>query len=113
MPAMKKILHFLTSKIKYIVLIYFASQLILIFSIHPGYKSDARYYYNLAQECIQSGEFYPAKKQITEDYIVAPLYINVTIILLSIYNSQVAISLFNLMLIMIQLFIIYKITLKR
>ena len=112
MPAMKKILHFLTSKIKYIVLIYFTLQLILIFSIHPAYKSDAQYYYNLAQECIQSGEFYPAKEQITEDYIVAPLYINVTIILLSIYDSQVAISLFNLMLIMIQLFIIYKITLK-
>jgi len=109
---MKKILHFLTTKLKYIVLIYFILQMILIFSIHPNYKSDALYYYNLAQKCIQTDQYYPAKEQITEDYIVAPLYINVTIILLSIYNSQVAISLFNLILIMIQLFIIYKITLK-
>ena len=109
---MKKILHFLTSKIKYIVLIYFASQLILIFSIHPGYKSDARYYYNLAQECIQSGEFYPAKVQITEDYIVAPLYINILIQLLLVHNSTVTISLFNFFIIVVQLLVIYKITLK-
>lgn len=109
---MKKLIHFFISKIKFIVVIYFVFQLILVLTIHPNYKSDALYYYNLAQECIHINEFYPAKEQINEDYIVAPLYINVVIILLTVHNSTFTISLFNLLLIMIQLLVIYKITSK-
>jgi 4-amino-4-deoxy-L-arabinose transferase-like glycosyltransferase len=109
---MKKILHFFTSKIKYIVIIYFILQAILVFTIHPNYKSDALYYYKLAQECISNNEFYPAKEQINEDYIVAPLYINAIVIFLKVYNSTITISLFNLLIILLQLLILYKITLK-
>jgi hypothetical protein len=76
---MKMTIQFLTSKIKYIVLIYVVIQLILILTIDISYKSDSLYYYKLAQECSVSNEYYPAKAHLYEDYIVAPLYINVLI----------------------------------
>lgn len=109
---MKMTIQFLISKIKYIVLIYSVIQLILIFTVDISYKSDSLYYYKLAQECIVSNEFYPAKIHIFEDYIVAPLYINILTILLNIYNSTTLISLFNPTTVLLTVFILYKTTLR-
>jgi len=109
---MKMTIQFFTSKIKYIVLIYAVIQLILIFTTDISYKSDSLYYYNLAQDCIESNEFYPASAHIYEDYIVAPLYVNVLIIILMIYNSTTLISLFNLALVLLTILNLYKITLR-
>lgn len=109
---MKKIVQFLTSKIKYILFIYFLLQIVLIQFSEINYKSDALYYYKLAQECLQSTEFYPASFHLYEDYIVAPFYVNITIVILKIYNSTVSISLFNLLLTLLQLFVLYRITEK-
>jgi hypothetical protein len=107
---MKMTIQFLTSKIKYIVLIYVVIQLILILTIDISYKSDSLYYYKLAQECSVSNEYYPAKAHLYEDYIVAPLYINVLIILLKSYNSTILISFFNLATVLLTIFILFKIT---
>lgn len=107
---MKKLIKFLTSKIKYIIVIYAFIQLVLILTLETNYKSDALYYYKLAQECIVQNEFYPAQQHLYEDYIVAPLYINVLIILLTIFNSTITISLFNLVVILLQIIFLYKIT---
>jgi hypothetical protein len=85
---------------------------VLIFTAKIEYRSDALYYYNLAQDCIKVNEFYPAKQHLFEDYIVAPLYINAIRILLTLYNSTITISLFNLLIILIQLYILYKIIVK-
>ncbi len=109
---MKKIIQLLTSKIKYIIYLYILIQLTLIFTTNIEYKSDALYYYNLAQECIEHNEYYPAEQHLYEDYIFAPLYINVTFILLKIYNSPLTISLFNLLVILVQIAVLYKITIK-
>lgn len=109
---MKMTIQFFTSKIKHIVLIYAVIQLILIFTTDISYKSDSLYYYNLAQDCIESNEFYPASAHIYEDYIVAPLYVNVLIIILMIYNSTTLISLFNLALVLLTILNLYKITLR-
>ena len=92
---MKKLIHLLTLKIKYIVIIYAAIQLVLIFTVNVDYNSDALYYYNLAQKCVAQNEFYPAQQNFYDDYIVAPLYINVIFLVLKIYNSTVAISFLN------------------
>lgn len=109
---MKKLIHFLSLKIKYILLIYVVIQLILIFFTHINYRSDALYYYRLADECIELNEFYPAEKHLFEDYLVAPLYINILIILLKINNSTIVISLFNLLVILITIFFLFKISSK-
>ena len=109
---MKKLIRFLTSKIKYIILIYGLIQLVLILTIRSEYKSDALYYYKLAQECVEQNEFYPAQQHLYEDYIVAPLYINMLIILLKIFNSTITLSFFNLCVILLQILVLYKITSK-
>jgi len=109
---MKKIIQFLSSKIKYIILIYASIQLVLILSSDIDYTSDASYYYKLAQQCIEQNEYYPAKQHLYEDYIFAPLYINVIIILLKMSNSPLTISLFNYLIILVQMLVLYKITLK-
>lgn len=109
---MKKIILFSTSKIKYILLIYALIQVVLIFTAKIEYRSDALYYYNLAQDCIKVNEFYPTKQHLFEDYLVAPLYINAIRILLTLYNSTITISLFNLLIILLQLYILYKIIVK-
>ena len=109
---MKKLIKFLASKIKFIILIYALIQLVIILTLETNYKGDAVYYYKLAQECIEQNEFYPAQQHLYEDYIFAPLYINVLIILLTIYNSTFIISLFNLFIILLQISFLYKITEK-
>ncbi len=101
---MKKLIHLLTLKIKYIVIIYIAIQLTLILTTEIAYNSDALYYYQLAQKCVEQNEFYPAPQNLYDDYIVAPLYINVIFLVLKIYNSTVAISLFNLIVILLQIY---------
>lgn len=109
---MKKLIHLLTLKIKYIVIIYAAIQLVLIFTSEIAYNSDALYYYNLAQNCIDQNVFYPAQQNLNDDYIVAPLYINLSFLVLKSYNSTVAIGLFNLIVILLQIYVLYKITQK-
>ena len=109
---MKKILHFFTSKIKYIILIYASIQLLLILTSDIYYTSDASYYYSLAQGCIEHNEYYPSKGHLYEDYIFAPLYINITIIILKVSNSPLSISLFNFLIILVQILILYKIALR-
>jgi hypothetical protein len=67
---MKKLLKFCVLKIKYIVLIYIALQLVLIFTQNITYKSDALYYYSLAEKCLQQNEFYPYTYNLNDDYII-------------------------------------------
>ena len=109
---MKKLIHFLSLKIKYILLIYVVIQLVLIFFTDINYRSDALYYYRLADECIELNEFYPAEKHLFEDYLVAPLYINILIILLKINNSTIVVSLFNLFIVLATIFFLFKISSK-
>jgi len=109
---MKKIINSLTSKIKLIILIYSAILLISASVIKTNYRGDSLYYYELSQKCIAQNEFYPARQHLFEDYIVAPLYINILIILLKIYNSTTTISLFNLLIILLQIIVLYKLSSK-
>jgi hypothetical protein len=109
---MKKLLKFCVLKIKYIVLIYVAIQLVLIFTQNITYKSDALYYYSLAEKCLQQNEFYPSTNNLNDDYIVSPFYINVIYLILKVNNSTVTISLFNLLITLLQIFILYQIANK-
>jgi len=96
--------------LKYLLILYFIVQILLIIFSQINYTSDAHYYYRLAEQCIQSGEFYPAKIHQYEDFIVAPLYINVLILLLKIYNSPVSVSIFNLFITFLQILLLFRFT---
>jgi len=80
--------------------------------VETNYRSDALYYYKLAQECIEQNAFYPTQQHLYEDYIVTPLYINTLITLFNIYNSAIIVSLFNLAVILLQVLLLYRITVK-
>ena len=105
-----KVMYAIVSKYKIILALYILIQVIFIFFFPQEYRSDALYYFKLAEECYQSDQFYPAVQNLYEDYLVAPFYINIIILLLHIYNSTITISLFNLLVNLLQLFFIYKIT---
>ena len=107
---LEKTLNFLKSHIKSLLFIYLLVQLSYVLFSNLNYQSDSLYYFTLAQECLKLHTFYPAPIHLYQDYIIAPLYINVLIVLLSVYNSPVTIGLFNIALNFIQLWLVYKIT---
>lgn len=84
----------------------------LILFLPIEYRSDSHRYFNLAQDCLQANSFYPASQHLYSHYILAPLFINILLLLLNISNSVFIISIFNLLLNSLQLFLIYKISLK-
>lgn len=90
--------------------VYFLIQLIYIIFFPVQYVSDSYYYYKLAQDCLRYNSFYPAKVHLYENYIVAPLYINLLVIVLSIYNSIFSVGLLNIILNSLQLFLLYRIS---
>ena len=109
---MQKIFELLKNKIHYLIIVYVIVQLIYVLFFPIKFQSDSYYYYRLAEQCISSHSFYPAPRQLYEDYISAPLYINLLIIVLTIYNSTVTIGLLNIILNMLQLFLVYSISKK-
>ena len=104
-----KIIEILRSKLKYVITLYIISAVLLIFSTNVSYTSDSLYYYKLAQDCIRASEFYPASQHLYEDYIVSPFYVNILAGILLIKNSTISIGIFNLLLILAQIFILHKI----
>ena len=107
---MQKIFTYLANNVWKVIVIYVIVQLLLVvFGAVPFY-SDSLYYYHLAQSSISNHSFYPAPIHLYEDYITAPLYINILIAALTIYNSQITIGILNIILNCLQLFFIFKLT---
>ena len=107
---LRKLINLITGNLKYIIIIYVSIQLIYVIFFPSEFRSDAAYYFKLAQECIQSNSFYPAPQHLYEDYIFAPLFINLLVIVLNIYNSALSIGILNIILNMLQLLLLYKLT---
>ena len=105
-----KALNFLQNHIRVLLIIYFLIQFCYVLFSNLTYQSDSLYYFSLAQECLKLHTFYPAPIHLYQDYITAPLYINVLVVLLSVYNSPFTIGLFNILLNFIQLWLVYEIT---
>jgi 4-amino-4-deoxy-L-arabinose transferase-like glycosyltransferase len=108
---MKKFFFFFINNIKIIVVIYASIHILYLVTYDFSYSSDSLYYFRLAQESIQNNSFYPAGMHLYEDFISAPLYINLLIIVLSVYNSPISISILNIIINLIQLLLVYRITL--
>jgi hypothetical protein len=109
---LEKVLNFLQNHIRILLLLYLAVQLGYVFFSNLNYHSDSLYYFNLAQDCLRLHTFYPAPVHLYQDYIIAPLYINILVVILSIVNSKITIGIFNIILNFIQLLLIYKITFR-
>jgi hypothetical protein len=74
------------------------------------YTSDSGYYFKLAQDCISQSGIYPLPQHLFENYIVAPLYVNLIALLLTVFNSSLTIGIFNIILNALQIILLYKIT---
>jgi hypothetical protein len=107
-----KLINYLTNNLKYIIILYIIIQLLLVFLLPIEYQSDSHRYFNLAQDCLQVNSFYPASQHLYSYYILAPLFLNILVVLLNISNSVFIISIFNLLLNSLQLFLIYKLSVK-
>jgi len=107
---MAKVLNILLSQFKYFLFLYFIIQILLLFRFPIQYSSDSGYYFRLAQDCISKGGIYPLPQHLFEDYIVAPLYVNIITLLLIVFNSSLTIGIFNIVLNAIQIFLLYKVT---
>lgn len=106
---MKKLLHLLTANLKYLLLFYFLLQLSLLLKFPITYSSDSGYYFKLAEDCVAQHAIYPLPQHLYEDYVIAPLYINVLTFLLLISNSSITIGLFNIVLNFVQLYLLFRI----
>ena len=107
---MNKILNYLIKNIFKIVVIYFVVQVLLVIFWQLPFTSDSHYYYKLAQDCLKYHSIYPAKAHIYEDYILAPLYVNLLIIVLTIYNSVMTIGILNILLNALQMYLFFKLS---
>lgn len=105
-----KLINYLTNNLKYIIILYVTIQLLLVLLFPVEYRSDSARYFNLAQDCLQANSFYPAPQHLYSYYILAPLFINILVVLLKFSNSIFIISTFNLLLNSLQLFLIYKLS---
>lgn len=107
---LEKTFTLLQKNLKALLLFYLAVQLAYLAFSPLKFQSDSLYYFKLVQDCLRQHTFYPAPVHLYEDYITAPLYINILVFLLRIYNSEITIGLFNVVLNFIQLWLVYKIT---
>ena len=107
---MNKILNYLVNNIFKIVIIYFIIQILLVIFWQVPFSSDSQYYYKLAQDCLRYHSLYPAKVHIFEDYILAPLYVNLIIAALSIHNSIITIGILNILLNALQMYLFFKLS---
>ena len=107
---MAKVLNILLPQFKYFLSLYFVIQILLLFRFPVQYTSDSGYYFKLAQDCISQRGIYPLPQHLFEDFILAPLYVNITVLLLAIFNSSLTIGIFNIILNALQIFLLYKIT---
>jgi hypothetical protein len=102
--------NILSGKLKLLLFFYIIIQIIFVLNSSLGYQSDSAYYYKLAQETIEANSIYPIPRHLYEDYISAPLFINILATALSIFNSKITIALMNILLNVIQLLLVVNIT---
>ncbi len=106
---MRKLITYLYDNFKIILIAYTLIQIsYLLFFLVP-YQSDSLYYYNLGELGAKHKIVYPHTSHIYEDYIIAPLFINLQTLILLIYNSKLTIAIFQLCLNFINLYLFFRI----
>lgn len=95
-----------------VVSIYVLVQLIYVFFFSVPFSSDSAIYLSFAEAAIREGTYYPNPSSLYDAWLAAPVYVNVLRLLLSIANSNLIVLLFNILLNMLQLVLLYRITRK-
>lgn len=110
--SIRKVLLFLTENMKVVVGLYIIILLLILVTIPISYSSDSLNYYRLAQQSIAAHSIYPAPQHLYEDYIIAPLFVNLLVFVLSIYNSVFSIAILNICANILQLLLVYKLAIQ-
>jgi 4-amino-4-deoxy-L-arabinose transferase-like glycosyltransferase len=95
-----------------VISLYVAVQCCVVMANRLPFESDSAAYYQCALDSMREGTYYPNPSSVTGDAILAPVYINTLIGLLSITASPVVIQLFNIVLNVCQLLMVFLIAKK-
>lgn len=93
----------------YIIAIYFIIQLVYVLFLPLPFSSDSLRFYELASDCLKYNSFYPGVHNTFDDFIDSPVYVNYLVLLLKIIPAQTIILLMNVVLNLLQLYLVYKI----
>lgn len=79
---------------------------------HYPLKSDSLIYYRWASQTAQMGTFFPYPQSIYEPWLASLFHINLGALFLRIYNEPVTLHLLNAVINLLQLYLIYRLTLQ-
>ncbi len=109
---MSRIFNALHRNYKTLLTFYIILHILYFFLAPAQFRSDSFYYYQLSLESLKSCSIYPSKFNLYSDYLIAPLFINAGTVFLAIYDSILSIRFFQMVLNLLQFFLLYKITKK-
>lgn len=92
--------------------IYLLIQLIYVLFLPLPFSSDSLRFYELSRDCLQNGTFYPGPHNRYDNYIDSPVYINFVLLLLKIVPSATGILYMNIVLNLLQLYLLCIIALR-
>ena len=93
-------------------LVYFVIQIIYVVFYPLPFVSDSALNLSFAQAALREHTYYPNPSSIYDPAIIAPIYINYHVFLLKVFGNTSAILFSNILLNLVQLFLVYKITKK-
>ncbi len=108
MPA-KNIIELLTSKFRIVLFIYFIILTAIVSIAGITLRSDALYFFELAEKAVVNSVLYPSSLNIYDPYIVSITYVNILIALLSIINSPQVIGFYNLVIVALSIYFLFLI----
>jgi len=97
-----------------VLALYFAFHILYFFLPSVPLESDSLSYYRWAQENLKSGTLYPSSYNLSlnKECVVAPVYINLLVVTLSIWNDPKAIFVLNAVFNISQLLLVFALTRK-
>ena len=102
-------MHASTKRFTLLILLYLLVQILLAQWIEVPFSSDSLRHYTIALDCARHGDFYPNSRFIHNDYIIAPLYINMLVLWYGVFSAPHSVFYLNILLNMLQLALVYRI----
>jgi len=95
-----------------VIALYTLIQLIYVAFFPLPFISDSSNYLQFAKQAVDENTYYPNPSSIYSKWLVAPVYINYVVGLLRISSNSSIILYFNILLNLLQLFLVYRLTEK-
>jgi hypothetical protein len=87
-------------------------QIVYVVFFPLPFTGDSATYLSFAQAAIEEHTYYPNPSSIYNAWLIAPVFINYTVLLLKVWNNASIILFSNILLNLVQLFFLYKVTQK-